>query len=145
MVMTENKIKEAIKTEEGLRSAVYKDTTGVLTVGYGHALHLGSTIPREAAEIIFDADYEIAVEGYNRLDLQLDSVRRSAVVDMVFNMGVSGVRSFEHMLFALRHGDWIRAANELMDSEYARQVPARARRNRDKIIYGEAYRGHVGS
>lgn len=143
--MTENDIKEEIKKAEGLRLDVYEDTLGNLTVGYGHALHRGSCIPMDVAERLFDADYQEAVHNYNQLGLDLDSVRRSAVIDMVFNLGLAGVRKFEHFLFAMTHKDWIRAANELMDSRYARQVPDRARRNRDKIIYGEKYNGRMGS
>lgn len=137
--MTDDDIRNAIKSEEGLRLDVYDDGFGNLTIGYGHALHRGSMIPIEAAEVIFDHDFALAVDGYNILGLDLDSVRRSVIIDMVFNMGISRVRKFEHFLFAIRYGDWVRAANELMDSKYARQVPARARRNRDKILYGENY------
>ncbi len=139
--MTDNEIKESIKKEEGFQLAVYEDSRGIRTVGYGHALHVGSTIPAQAAELIFESDYQHAVFCFEKLNLDLDSVRRSAVIDMIFNMGLAGVVKFEHFIFALRHGDYIRAANELMDSKYARQLPARAKRNRDKIIYGDKYHG----
>ena len=137
--MQNEDIMNAIKSEEGLRLDVYDDGFGNLTIGYGHALHRGSTIPIEAAEVIFDHDFALAVDGYNSLDLDLDSVRRSVVIDMIFNMGISRVKKFEHFLFAMKYGDWVRAANELMDSRYAKQVPARAKRNRDKILYGDKY------
>lgn len=139
MNMTEEDIKASIKKEEGLRLDCYEDSMGVLTIGYGHSLASGSRISIRAAETIFDDDFNLAMDAYQTLDLDLDSVRKSAIVDMIFNMGISGVKKFEHFLFALRYKDWVRAANELMDSRYAKQVPNRAKRNRDKILYGEQY------
>lgn len=141
--MTEDDYKNEIKEAEGLRLDVYYDSMGYPTIGYGHVLNCGSTIPREAADIIFEADYDHAVYGYDRLGLDLDTVRRSVIIDMIFNLGLAGVMKFEHMLFAIKHGDWVRAANELMDSKYAKQVPNRAKRNRDKILYGENYYGRI--
>ena len=134
--MNEDEIKSAIKKEEGLRLDVYPDITGQMTIGYGHLLSKGSKIPLEAAEIIFEADYQNAVKDYEKLHLDLDPVRRAAIVDMLFNMGLTRVQKFQRMIAALREGNWDRAAIELMDSGYARQLPNRAKRNRDRILYG---------
>jgi len=132
--MTDDELKESIKTEEGLSLEAYKDSRGYLTVGYGHLLAEGSTIPREAAEIIFDADFEQAATDYLKLGLDLDPIRRAALIDMIFNMGLPRVRRFVHFLAYLREKNWIKAAIELMDSDYARQLPERAKRNRKRIL-----------
>jgi len=129
-------IKASIKREEGLRLESYPDSRGLLTIGYGHLLVHGSTIPIEAAELIFEADYALAVNGYDSLALTLDSARRGAVIDMIFNMGIAGVKKFKRFLLYLKAANWHAAASELMDSAYAGQVPNRAKRNRDKILYG---------
>lgn len=134
--MTYNEIKTAIKKEEGLRLDAYPDSRGYLTIGYGHLLKKGSKIPLAAAELIFDADFEQAVADYLKLKLSLDATRQAAIIDMLFNMGLSRFMSFKRFLAALRRQDWQEAAKELMDSEYACQVPNRAARNRDRILMG---------
>jgi lysozyme len=134
--MTLDEIKNSIKQEEGCRLNAYADTRGNLTIGYGHLIRLNTPIPQEAADAIFEADFERAVEGYNSLDLDLDPVRKSVIIDMIFNMGIYRVKDFRQMIKHLQDKNWIQAAHELMDSEYAKQVPGRARRNRDKILKG---------
>lgn len=128
--------KALIKENEGFSKTVYIDSRGYPTIGYGHLLREGTAIPSDALEIIFEADYANAVDGYVSLGLDLDPVRRSVIVDMIFNLGVAGVKKFKLMLHYLRDKNWIRAAYELMDSEYAKQVPERAKRNRDRLLRG---------
>lgn len=135
--MTDDEIKESIKKEEGLRLQVYRDSLGNLTVGYGHLIRSGAPITKDMADSLFEIDYIKAVSGYNSMGLDLDPVRRAAIIDMIFNLGIGGVKKFEHFLFALKYQDWVRAANELMDSEYARQVPNRAKRNHRRILTGK--------
>ncbi len=139
--MTDEELKASIKQEEGLRLNVYRDSLGNLTVGYGHLIRTGSLITQDMAESLFELDYIKAVSGYEKLNLKLDPVRRAAVIDMIFNMGIGNVQSFNRMLVHLKDQSWAQAAYELMDSEYAKQVPARAKRNRDRILKGT---DHVG-
>jgi len=134
--MNDDELKELIKQEEGCRLSAYADSRGNLTIGYGHLLKFGSTIPQEAADAIFEADFHRAVEDYAKLELQLDLGRRAVIVDMLFNMGLPTVRKFGMMLKYLHDKNWIQAAYELMNSEYARQVPERAKRNRDRLLRG---------
>ena len=42
-------------------------------------------------------------------------------------MGVEGVQGFSKMIAALQVGDYPRAADEALDSLWAKQTPARAR------------------
>jgi lysozyme len=134
--MTDNEIKESIKKEEGLRLNVYRDSIGNLTVGYGHLLRVGSIIPQFVADALFEFDYDRSVKDYETLKLDLDPVRRGAIIDMIFNLGIGGVLDFKKMLAHLRNKNWIQAAYELMESQYAKQVHERAKRNRDKILRG---------
>lgn len=135
--MTDGELKEAIKKEEGLRLEIYRDSLGNPTVGYGHLLRIGSIIPESVADALFEFDFNRAVNDYGSLKLDLDPVRRGVIIDMIFQMGIGGVYRFKKMLQHLRNRNWIQAAYELMDSEYARQTPARAQRNRDKLLRGK--------
>lgn len=136
--MTDNEIKDSIKEEESLRLNVYRDSLGNLTIGYGHLLRVGSIIPENVADALFEFDFNRAIKDYESLELDLDPVRRGVIIDMLFQMGLGGVYKFKNMLKHLRNKNWIQAAYELMDSEYARiQSPNRAIRNRDKILRGK--------
>jgi lysozyme len=135
-LMQDIELKEMIKKEEGCRLEAYQDTRGFLTIGHGHRLFPGSRIPQAAADVIFDADFEKATADCLKLQLDLDADRRAVVVDMIFNMGLAKVQNFKKFLAHLRDKNWIQAAYELMASEYAKQVPERAKRNRDRILRG---------
>jgi lysozyme len=134
--MTDDEIKESIKREEGLRLNVYRDSLGNLTVGYGHLLRVGSIIPQFVADALFEFDYDRACKDYETLKLDLDPVRRGVIIDMIFNIGIGNLLDFKKMLAHLRNKNWIQAAYEMMESQYAKQVPERAKRNRDKILRG---------
>jgi lysozyme len=134
--MNENNLKEMIKSNEGCRLTAYADSRGNLTIGYGHLLKFGSSIPQTAADAIFEADFEKVCTEYNSLKLELDPGRRAVIIDMIFNMGIANVRKFNMMIKHLHDKNWIQAAYELMNSEYAKQVPERAKRNRDRLLRG---------
>jgi len=134
--MTLDEIKNSIKQEEGCRLNAYADTRGKLTIGYGHLLRLGSSIPQAAADVIFDADFAQAVAGFDELNLDLDPGRKAAIIDMIFNLGIGKFKMFSQMIKHLQNKNWIQAAYELMNSQYAKQVPERAKRNRDRLLRG---------
>lgn len=136
--MKDDAIKEMIKANEGRKDYVYLDSTGVPTVGYGCALHVGRHVPGEAVEAIFEHDFKQAQRDYDQLGLRLDPVRRAVVIDMLFNMGLDKVKGFKKMLSALRAGNWAAAAVELKDSRYYRQVKERGDRNADMLLSGKA-------
>ena len=55
------------------------------------------------------------------------------IVEMCYQMGVSGVSKFKKALGALEWGNYQLAADELLDSKWARQTPNRAKRLSDII------------
>ena len=58
----------------------------------------------------------------------LDNERQYALLDMVFQLGVYGVKKFKKMLAAMGVGDFKEAAEQCLDSRYAQQTPNRAKR-----------------
>lgn len=134
--MDDTFVKDMIKRHEGFREEVYKDLLGNYTIGYGHCLSPGSTLPKNILELIFEYDYEIAAQGYSTLELDLDLKRRAAIVDLIFNMGLPRLKNFKLMLAALRRKDFKRAAEELQCSKYYSQVPNRAEEIRKIILNG---------
>ena len=59
------------------------------------------------------------------------------LVDMCFNLGLSGLKKFTKMLTALEAGDFDTAADELLNSRWDGQVGRRARENAAMMKSGE--------
>jgi lysozyme len=111
-----------IRKHEGFRDKVYFDTEGVPTIGYGHAFLVGSKLPIWIIEALFWMDHAEAVKGYESLGLDLSDARRAVVVNMIFNLGLTRFLGFKETIRALRAGNYIKAAAEMLDSKWARQV-----------------------
>ena len=124
--MTDDETKQMIKRHEGYRDAIYEDSVGVLTGGYGHAFQVGQRLPRDVWEQFFDADYQTAVDGYNSTGLDIDPVRRGIIINMIFNMGVYRFNRFRKLRMALDAKDYEWAAREMEDSLWFRQTGHRA-------------------
>lgn len=116
-----------IKHHEGWRSKPYEDTEGILTIGYGFNIAQGIT--REEGEAILDVKLRklIANAGI-RLSLydSVDSTRQIILLDMAYNLGFSRLLKFKRMWKAIKIKDWNKAAEEMLDSRWARQVKGRA-------------------
>jgi len=129
---------EKIASEEGFSARMYKCPADKWTIGYGFNLE-ALDMPQAVAELwlsilVKDIKQSLYVLGWTG---GLNEARRLAVTDMAYQLGVRGLCRFVKMAMALSAKDYETAANELLDSEYARQTPARAKRNADIIRSGE--------
>ncbi len=112
--------------QEEFRATPYRDSRGVLTIGFGTNLDAGIT--REQAKALRDcqlAANEAALAVYPWF-AALDPVRRSVVENMAYNLGVAGVLEFKDMIAALEAKDWPAAAQQMCASEWRVQVGDRA-------------------
>jgi murein DD-endopeptidase MepM/ murein hydrolase activator NlpD len=130
------KAKKMTMEHEGLRTSKYTDSRGFPTIGYGHLLKEGESFPgqitAEEAGALFEKDYSLAKSELISLIgpdnwAKLDPYRQAALTDMTFNLGGSGVGKFQGMWNNIWKQDWTGAANEVLDSDYAKQVRSRAR------------------
>lgn len=118
---------DLIKSHEGLRLKVYKDTEGIMTIGYGRNLETG--IHLDEAELMFANDVKKAID---RCSLMIplwdnyDEVRQAVFADMAFNLGISGLLQFKKFLMAMHLKQWSQAKAEMLDSKWAVQVGRRA-------------------
>ena len=124
--MTPDETRKMIKRHEGYLEKVYKDSLGNLTCGYGHYLAEGSEVPRDVSDAFFTDDMIRAHIGYCILKLDLDPVRKAVIIDMLFNLGLSGVQKFVKMLAAIKEEHYVLAAEEMRNSLWAKQVGTRA-------------------
>ena len=124
--------REWIKRDEGYRSFPYQDTFGNTTVGWGSNLTANGVSTR-VAEGMFDEGWDRAVLAVTHI-FGIEgipppgSARYDALVNMAYNLGLDGLQKFRRMIAAVKDGAWDTAADEAEDSEWARQVPQRAKR-----------------
>ena len=81
---------ELIKEFEGLRLHAYKDSAGVLTIGWGHTgdVQRGQSITVHQAEALLALDIGIAAAAVNRhVDAPLSQGMFDALVSFTFNLG----------------------------------------------------------
>lgn len=121
-----------LKCDEGFSSQVYTDSLGLLTIGYGTLIEYGIT--REEAELLLLYRLGEVLRELHRRKPEIDEIDRyfpvqyAALINMAYNLGVPKLLGFRKMWKAIDERDWSRAADEALDSKWARQVPERARR-----------------
>lgn len=108
----------------------YTDTRGRLTLGYGHNL-TDAGISQAVADFILGRDIDEAITDCAAFDYfpKLDTIRQRACIDLRFNTGPKGYRTFQRFHMFLGRGDFLRASQELIASEWYHQVqPERSTR-----------------
>ena len=118
-----------IKHHEGYGSRVYKCTEGFDTIGYGFAIK-DLEIDEDMAEEILLRKLEKLIKRVRDKFNWLDSVPhevQGVLVEMSYQMGVSGVSKFKKALHAMQMFQWKEAADEMLDSRWAKQTPNRAK------------------
>ncbi len=136
--MNRDRLLKSVKEHEGFRSKVYLDTLGKRTVGYGHLCvedhweddkeyewgYLEEILIKDLREAIAGADE--LIEQHNCKDLE--GAAKEVVVEMVFQLGKTGVSKFKKMWEALSEYNYIGASFEMLDSKWANQTPNRAKK-----------------
>ena len=129
-----DKVKERIKTQEGFVNYVYKDTLGKRTVGYGHLCtddenwEDGKCYDNSYLNDVFEIDFMEATKQAEELigNLVLENKANEIILEMVFQLGKTGVSKFKKMWEALSGQDYNKAADEMLDSKWAKQTKNRA-------------------
>lgn len=144
---------EMLRIDEGYKNTLYKDTEGYWTIGIGQLVtknpsldvakaeldklmgrKCNGTITKAEAEDLFQKSVLKAEKGIQSNTVLrevyegLDEIRRSALINMVFQMGVAGVAGFPKGMRLLKARQWDQAAIELADSRWYKQTPNRAKR-----------------
>ena len=132
------KLKSDLELDEGLRLHPYEDTVGKLTIGIGRNLD-DVGISEEEARHMLGNDIKWVVEELDRTMpwwRTMPEPAQRALANMAFNLGLTRLRRFKNMLTALQAGDYRKAADEALDSLWAKQVKGRA--DRIAALYREA-------
>lgn len=132
------KAKTQVRDDEGWDAFPYQDHLGFDTIGYGFLIDRkkGGGLPRPVAEFWLDWLVKGRVADIRRswpaFDRQPEEIQL-ALLNMSYQLGVSGVLNFKKMLRALELGDRAEAKAQALDSTWAKQTPARANRIADVI------------
>ena len=161
-------IEDQLILHEGLRLKPYKCPAGKWTVGVGRNLEakgltkeekerilgVGGLSKLEVIDVLLERgisenealfllrnDIEEVTAQLERFDWfrALGPVRRKVLVDMAFNLGMSGLLGFQKMIEALKQSDYQAAADEMVSSKWYRQVGERGRRLERMMRTGEDY------
>ncbi len=132
MISTEL-ITRRLIADEGEVLHAYPDHLGYLTIGVGRLIdeRKGGGITQDESRYMLRNDIARRVaECEQRFDwwLTLDAVRQQVIVCMAFQLGTDGVAKFAKMCAALRQRDYAAAADEMVDSDWHEQTPARCER-----------------
>ncbi|MFA7197358.1 MAG: glycoside hydrolase family protein [Anaerovoracaceae bacterium] len=131
-------LKEQLILHEGRVLKPYNCTVGHRTIGVGHNydanplpediaeyLKKHGFITNEMADRLLDADIEQARKGCLKLYPGFNDFpcgKQKALIDLCFNLGYGGLKSFINTNRHINAGNWSRAAANLRKSLWAQQV-----------------------
>ena len=118
-----------LKKHEGFRPSVYECTEGYETIGYGFAIK-DLVLDEDVAELILMKKLHKLLERI-RIAFpwfkDIDDKARSVVVNMCYQLGLSGFSKFKKTIYLLETEQYEDASIEMLDSLWAKQTPSRAR------------------
>jgi lysozyme len=122
-----------LERDEGKVLHAYKDSLGYLTIGIGRLIDKkrGGGITDAEAHYLKMNDVE---KVRRQLDKELpwwrtlDPVRRRALQNMAFQLGIGGLKKFTTSLGYIENGDYQAAGESLRKSLWYQQTPNRAER-----------------
>ena len=132
-------LEDQLIDHEGLELKPYQCTADKLTIGVGRNIE-DRGITEDEARYLLKNDIKIVEDELlekKPVVAGLDAVRQRVLVDMGFNLGIPTLLKFQNMGAAIEEEDFERAAEEAMDSRWAKQVGRRAERLCQAMSTGE--------
>ena len=141
--MASDRLEALIARQEGYRADVYRDSLGYWTIGCGHLVSKNKELTADQARVICGAPWtpqqaRVALSQHiESVERELDAnygwaaslpvLVREGLIDMVYQLGLSGVKGFPKMRAALKAGDYAAAERHALESAWAKeQTPSRA-------------------
>ena len=137
-----DELKARIRDHEGCRDEVYLDSLGKATIAIGHLVQPhekerfkpGVKISADEIEDLFLIDLNRACAGAEQLigelyrgNTRLPQIIEHVIVEMVFQLGKTGVSKFRKFWKALSNGNKKEAAAQMIDSRWHDQTPIRCK------------------
>lgn len=133
----ESELIKQIKEHEGLVLKPYKCTANKLTIGYGHNLE-DNGLSKTACEFILFEDIDEAKKNlyavFTRKFFEtLSNNQKIALIDMMFNLGLSRFLTFKKFILAVKNKDFIKASAEIINSKAYQQNKSRYKKLSEQI------------
>ena len=124
-----------IKKHEGFRARVYQCTEGYDTIGYGFAIKDLELTEHIADQILMKKLSELNLKIIDRFKWYFTSPQKvqDVVVNMCYQMGISGFSKFKKTINYLETEQYEEAADEMLDSLWHKQTPNRSKELSDII------------
>ena len=131
-----------LRRDEGVVEHAYIDSEGWTTIGVGRLIdkRKGGRLRDDEIEYLLQNDITEKPEELLRRApwvARLDEARQGVLINMAFNLGVSGLLGFRKTLALIEAGDYTKASVEMLDSKWARQVKGRATRLSEQMRTGK--------
>lgn len=141
---------ELIEWAEDYKAEVYRCTANKLTQGIGRNLEAHPISDKEKAELVNGKVSLEVARRWMREELEpledklsetkdylnCNTVRRAVLLDMAFNMGLTGLSKFKKMWEHIHNSNWVEASREMKDSSWYIQVGRRGKRNVELFAKG---------
>ena len=143
--MNIEQLREQLEVDEGCVYEIYNDHLGYATFGIGHLVtesdpeqgqSLGTTVSSERVAEAFESDIQSVLRDCNILYSDFDDLPEEAqqvIANMMFNLGRPRLSKFAGMKRGVDARDWNQAADEMVDSNWYRQVTNRADRLVERV------------
>ena len=133
----ESELLQQIKEHEGLVLKPYKCPVGKLTIGYGHNLE-DNGLSQSACEYILVEDIEEAKKNLyavftKKFFENLSDKQKIALIDMMFNLGLSRFLTFKKFILAVKNKDFSKASFEIINSRAYQQNKHRYKKLSEQI------------
>lgn len=125
--MNRERLKETLMRHEGVIAKPYQDSVGVWTVGIGR--NMNNPFRQSEMEFMLQNDIndcEAELRSEFAFFENLNDARQEVLLNMNFNLGLNRLKGFKRMLVALSQEDYVKAAEEMLDSKWAVQVKGRS-------------------
>ena len=131
--MSFKKLKDRIKKNEGYSVRPYQDQLGFYTIGYGHLItekerkYYINKFKKKHFDDLFEIDFKKAYKQYKKNFSKKGHTtsEKELLIEMLFQLGVSGVSKFKKMLYFLNKKKKFMASLEMLDSLWYSQTPER--------------------
>ena len=133
-------LRKELEVDEGVKYEIYKDHLGYPTFGIGHLVidsdpeygqEVGTPVSEDRVIEAFDNDVQVVLADCERLYNDFNVLPEEVqliIANMMFNMGRPRLSKFKGMKAGVDAQDWNKAADEMIDSNWCKQVPNRAGR-----------------
>ena len=138
--MNMEKLREELEADEGVKYEIYNDHLGYATFGIGHLIldsdpeqgsSVGTPVSESRVAEAFESDIVQVLSDCQTLYPDFESLPEDAqriIANMMFNMGRPRLSKFKGMKRGVDAQDWNAAADEMVDSNWYKQVTNRADR-----------------